>query len=43
MNERSRHLNGKVEIFPREQGGTRVACRFHPNFIEQQALSSEQA
>jgi two-component system, NarL family, nitrate/nitrite sensor histidine kinase NarX len=40
MNERSRHLHGKVDISPRESGGTRVECTFMPNFIEQTSATT---
>ena len=33
ISERSRHLNGKVSIKPRDQGGTRVAFSFKPAFL----------
>ena len=33
ISERSRHLNGQVSIKPRDQGGTRVAFSFKPEFL----------
>ena len=33
ISERSRHLNGQVDIEPRQQGGTRVRFSFKPNFL----------
>ena len=33
IQERSRHLNGSVEIARRPEGGTRVAFAFQPNFL----------
>jgi len=33
IQERSRHLNGTVEIAGRAEGGTRVAFSFRPSFL----------
>jgi two-component system nitrate/nitrite sensor histidine kinase NarX len=33
INERGRHLNGQVNIQPRQQGGTSVRFSFKPNFL----------
>ena len=33
IQERSRHLNGRVEIARRPEGGTRVAFAFQPSFL----------
>lgn len=33
ISERSRHLNGQVDIQPRQEGGTRVAFSFRPDFL----------